>query len=124
MDAPAVFPFAIEKFIACVEAVTAHVGLKPVDLDLVVPHQANLRIIEAAAQHLGLRSEQVFVNLDRVGNTGAASVLLALSEAVAARAVKPGDLVVTVGFGGGLAWGAQLIRYNGPDDFTTPAKDA
>lgn len=124
MDAPAVFPFAVEKFIACIEAVTAHVGLKPVDLDLVIPHQANLRIIEAAAQHLGLRSQQVFVNLDRVGNTGAASVLLALSEAVAARAVKPGDLVVTVGFGGGLAWGAQLIRYNGPDDFTSPAKEA
>lgn len=86
-------------------------GMKPEDIDLFVPHQANRRIIDSAAQKLGLPEEKVFINVDRFGNTSGGSIPIALSEAVAHGRLKPGDLVMTVGFGAGLVWGANLIRW-------------
>jgi len=80
-------------------------------VSLFIPHQANLRIIEAAVKRVGLPMERVFVNVDRYGNTGAASVYVALEEAIAAGRVRPGDLVLLAAFGGGFAWGAVLIRW-------------
>jgi len=80
-------------------------------VSLFIPHQANLRIIEAAAKRVGLPMERVFVNVDRYGNTGAASVFVALEEALVAGRVKRGDLVLVAAFGGGFAWGACLIRW-------------
>lgn len=81
------------------------------DIGLFVPHQANLRIIESAAQRLGLPEEKVFINVEKYGNTSGGSIPIALSEAVEQGRLKPGMLVMTVGFGAGLVWGANLIRW-------------
>jgi len=81
------------------------------DIDCFIPHQANIRIISSAAERMGLPMERVFVNLDRYGNTSAASIPLALDEAVRSGMVKPGSLVVMVGFGAGLTWGGNVLRW-------------
>jgi len=81
------------------------------DVDLLVPHQANLRIINAVGQRLGLSEEKVCVNIQRYGNTSAASIPLALDEAVLAGRVKAGDLLLLCAFGGGLTWGSAVIRW-------------
>jgi len=86
-------------------------GFTHEQIDLFIPHQANLRIIEAAAKRVGLPMEKVFVNVDRYGNTGAASVYVALEEAVAAGRVKRGDTLLLAAFGGGFAWGAALLQW-------------
>ncbi|HVK04587.1 MAG TPA: beta-ketoacyl-ACP synthase III [Armatimonadaceae bacterium] len=106
-----VFRFAVEIMgEAAVQALTK-VGLTPADVDLFVPHQANVRIIDAAMQRLKLPPEKVYVNVDRYGNTSAASVPMALYEAWKQGKVRPGDIVVTVGFGAGLTWGANVIKW-------------
>lgn len=86
-------------------------GLEPSAIDLFVPHQANLRIIESAAKRLSLPPEKVFVNVDRYGNTSGASIPIGLYEAERSGRLKPGMLVMTVGFGAGLVWGANIIRW-------------
>jgi len=106
-----VFKVAVRMFVECTETMLARHGLRPADVDLFVPHQANLRIIEAAARRVGLPMERVFVNVDRYGNTGAASVYVALEEAVAQGRLRRGDLVLLAAFGGGFAWGAALVRW-------------
>ena len=106
-----VYKFAVQIIgEAAVQAVES-VGLKTTDVDLFIPHQANIRIIEKAAERMGLPMEKVFVNLDKYGNTSAASIPLALDEAVKTGRLKKGDLLVLVGFGGGLTWGANVIRW-------------
>ena len=86
--------------------------LRPDDIDLLVLHQANVRIVNAVAERLNVPSEKVAINLDRYGNTSAASIPLALAEAQQQGRLKRGDVVVTVGFGAGLTWGANVIRWN------------
>jgi 3-oxoacyl-[acyl-carrier-protein] synthase III len=86
-------------------------GRKPEDLTLLVPHQANYRIIDATARRLGLPMEKVFVNLDRYGNTSAASIPLALDEARRGGRIKKGDLVEMVTFGGGFTWAAAVVEW-------------
>ncbi len=81
------------------------------DVDVYVPHQANIRIIKAVAQRLGLPMDKVVVNIDRYGNTSAASIPLALDEAVKAGRIKPGSLVLIEAFGGGLTWASAVIRW-------------
>ncbi len=81
------------------------------DVDLMIPHQANLRIIDAVRQRLGLSEDRVCVNVQRFGNTSAASIPLALDEAVRGGRLKAGDLVLLCAFGGGLTWGSALIRW-------------
>jgi 3-oxoacyl-[acyl-carrier-protein] synthase-3 len=107
-----VYKFAVqimgEVALRAVEAV----DLTAADIDLLIPHQANIRIIEKAAERMGLPREKVVVNLDRYGNTSAASIPLALDEAVKAGRVQPGSLLVLVGFGAGLTWGANVIRWS------------
>jgi 3-oxoacyl-[acyl-carrier-protein] synthase-3 len=85
------------------------------DLALIVPHQANLRIIESAARSLGVSSDIFMSNLDRYGNTSAASIPIALCEAIDSGRIKPGDHIAFCGFGGGLAWAAMVITWTGPD---------
>jgi 3-oxoacyl-[acyl-carrier-protein] synthase-3 len=85
-------------------------GFKVEDVALFVPHQANLRIISAVGKRIGIPPERVFVNLDKYGNTSAASVPLALAEAKAQGRIRPGDLVLLAAFGAGLTWGSALIR--------------
>ena len=86
-------------------------GLTAADVDLFVPHQANIRIIQSAADRLGLPEEKVFKNIEWYGNTSAGSIPLGLYEAEKMGRLKKGDLVLTVGFGAGLVWGANLIRF-------------
>lgn len=86
-------------------------GLQSSDIDLFVPHQANLRIIESAAKRLGLPPERVFINVHKYGNTSGGSIPIALCEAEREGRLRRGDLVMTVGFGAGLVWGANLIRW-------------
>ena len=86
-------------------------GRKPEELSLLIPHQANFRIIDATARRLGLPMEKVFVNLDRYGNTSAASIPLALDEARRTGRIKPGDLIELVTFGGGFTWAAAVIEW-------------
>jgi 3-oxoacyl-[acyl-carrier-protein] synthase-3 len=86
--------------------------VRPCDIRLLVMHQANLRILEAVAERLDIEMDKVFVNIDRYGNTSAASVPMALTEAAQQGRLHKGDIVVTVGFGAGLTWGANVIRWN------------
>ena len=106
-----VFKYAVRAMesVACEALELA--GLKPEELDLLVPHQANYRIIDATARRLGLPMEKVFVNLDRYGNTSSASIPLALDEAKRQGRIKPGDLVEMVTFGGGFTWAAAVVRW-------------
>jgi 3-oxoacyl-[acyl-carrier-protein] synthase-3 len=92
------------------EALAAN-NLSVADLALYVPHQANIRIIKAVATRLGLPMEKVVVNVDRYGNTSAASIPIALDEAVRGGRVKPGDLVMLQAFGAGLTWASAVIRW-------------
>jgi 3-oxoacyl-[acyl-carrier-protein] synthase III len=92
------------------EVITA-AGLTASDIDHYIPHQANRRIIEAVGTRLGLRPEQVFLNIDRVGNTSSASIPIALDEAVRSGRVQPGDILLFAAFGAGLTWGAALLRW-------------
>ena len=80
------------------------------DIDLLIPHQANLRIIEAVGDRLGVPREKVYVNVDKYGNTSAATVIIALDEAIRQGRAKPGDLILLVTFGAGLTWGSTLLR--------------
>ena len=80
-------------------------------MDLFIPHQANLRIIAAVGDRLGLPAEKVYLNLERVGNTSSASIPLAMREAVDRGALKRGDLVLLAAFGGGLTWAATLLKW-------------
>ncbi len=86
-------------------------GMNPSDLSLLVPHQANLRIIQATAERLNLPMEKVFLNLERYGNTSAASIPIALDEALSAGRIKDGDYILLEAFGGGLTWASALIKW-------------
>jgi 3-oxoacyl-[acyl-carrier-protein] synthase-3 len=111
MKGSEVFKVAVRMFTECTRTILERHGLTASDVDLFVPHQANLRIIEAAAKRVDLPMERVFVNVDRFGNTGAASVYVALDEAMEAGRLRRGDLVLVAAFGGGFAWGAALLRW-------------
>ncbi len=111
MKGSEVYKVAVRMFADCAERILTRNGFSAADVSLFIPHQANLRIIEAACKRVDLPMERVFVNVDRYGNTGAASVYVALEEALAAGRIKRGDLVLLAAFGGGFAWGAVLIRW-------------
>jgi len=102
---------AIVKFPEVImEALQAN-GLQPSDIDLLVPHQANLRIAQFVQQQLGLRDDQVFNNIQRYGNTTAASIPIALCEAWEQGKVKEGNLICLAAFGSGLTWASALMRW-------------
>lgn len=111
MKGSEVFKVAVRMFGDCASQLLERHGLGADDVDLFIPHQANLRIIEAASKRVGLPMDKVFVNIDRYGNTGAASVYVALAEAVATGRLHAGDLVLLAAFGGGFTWGAALLRW-------------
>jgi 3-oxoacyl-[acyl-carrier-protein] synthase-3 len=111
MKGKEVFKFAVRAMDEVARDLLAAQGLVAADLALVVPHQANLRIIHALAQYLEVPYERVFVNLERYGNTSAASIPLALDEARKAGRLKRGDLVLLVAFGAGLTYGGALVRW-------------
>jgi 3-oxoacyl-[acyl-carrier-protein] synthase-3 len=104
-----VFKFAVHRVRELVKEVLAACELKPADIKLVVPHQVNQRILDAAFDGIGIPAEQVMVNLDRYGNTSAASVPIALDEAIRSGRARSGDTLLLLAFGGGMTWGATLL---------------
>jgi len=111
MEGKKVFIFATEIIPKIIEEVTAKAGIKPADLDYIIPHQANLRIIDHITKKTGIEREKFLLNLDRFGNTAAASVGLVMDENRRNGIIKPGSLVLVLGFGGGLSWGGLLIQF-------------
>lgn len=111
MNGPEVFKFAVKVMSQASLAVLRQAGLKKSDLDFLIPHQANTRIIEAARHRLGLDPGQVLVNIDRYGNTSAASIPIALDEALTSGKIKPGNIVLMVAFGAGLTWASCVVRW-------------
>lgn len=111
MQGPALFAQAVKLVAAVCDEVLAAAGVAKAELAHVVAHQANVRLIDAVAQRVGLARERFRVNIDRVGNTSAASIPIALDEAARAGAIAAGQLVLLVGLGAGLAWGAQVLRW-------------
>jgi 3-oxoacyl-[acyl-carrier-protein] synthase-3 len=111
MVGPDVFKFAVDIFIRQANEVCEKAGVALDDIDLWVPHQANYRIIDAAARRIGLPIERVAINIDEYGNTSSASIPLALDEAIRKGRVKSGDHVLLAGFGSGLTWGATLLKW-------------
>ena len=127
MEGNQTYRFATKTMATTALAAISHAGLEPSDIDLFIPHQANIRIIEAVAKGLGLPMDRMFVNLDKYGNTSAASVPIALAEAVDSGRVKVGDHVVLVAFGAGftsgavaIEWTADPARSAGVDDAIRP----
>lgn len=111
MEGQFVFKLAVQKFPEVIDEALQKVGLKVTDIDMFVPHQANLRISQLVQRRLGLRDDQVWNNIQKYGNTTAASIPIALCEAWEAGAVKEGDLVCLAAFGSGFTWGSALIRW-------------
>ncbi len=111
MEGREVFRHAVEKLAETAHTSLAAAGLEASDVDWIVPHQANLRIISRTAQKMGVEMDRVVVTVQDHGNTSAASIPLALSVGVARGQIKPGDLLVTEAIGGGLAWGSVVLRW-------------
>src|SRR5260370_2338089 len=120
MKGAEVFKVAVRMFAECTERILTRNGFTADDVTLFIPHQANLRIIEAAAKRVSLPMDRVFVNVDRYGNTGAASVYVAMEEAVSAGRIKKGDLILTAAFRGGFASGTALVRWLAANDDRGP----
>jgi 3-oxoacyl-[acyl-carrier-protein] synthase-3 len=111
MNGKEVFKFAVRALETSVRDILALAGKTPADIDLLIPHQANLRIIEHVSKKMGLSKEKVYVNLQKYGNTSAASIPIALDEARTEGRFKSGDLLVLSGFGAGLTYGANIIKF-------------
>ncbi len=111
MSGPDVYKNAVRAMSDAALRVLAECGLSVEDVDLLVPHQANRRIIEAIGQRLSIDPDKVYMNLDHTGNTSAASVPLALDEAISGGRLKKGDLVLMIVFGGGFTWGASVVEW-------------
>lgn len=111
MSGREVFKVAVNTMIEAVEKVLDSAGILQEDVSLLIPHQANIRIIEAMGKRLNIPQEKVFVNLQKYGNVSAGSTIIALDEAVKQGRVVDGDIIVIVTFGGGLTWGATVIRW-------------
>lgn len=106
-----VFKLAINNITNLIYETVEKNGLKLSDIDLIIPHQSNLRIIEATMEKLGLPMEKAFVNIDKYGNTSSASIPIAIDEARKEGRVKKGNIIMLVAFGGGLTWGSSIIKW-------------
>jgi 3-oxoacyl-[acyl-carrier-protein] synthase-3 len=111
MQGNEVFRKAVRAVVESAAATLDKAGVTPADIDLFIPHQANVRIIEAVNQRLGIPMDKTVVNIDRYGNTSAASIPLALAEAAQAGRLNDGDLVLLSGFGAGMTWASVLLRW-------------
>jgi 3-oxoacyl-[acyl-carrier-protein] synthase-3 len=106
-----VFKNAVRSMCEAVDAVLERAGVSKEDVDLLVPHQANIRIIEATARYAGMSMDRVWVNVDRYGNTSSATIPVALHEARQAGSIGEGSLVLMTTFGAGLTWAGMLVRW-------------
>ena len=111
MDGKETFKNAVQAMCSAANEVLARCEIDITKIKCVIPHQANRRIIDAVGERLGTRPEQMFVNLHKYGNTSAASVAIALDEAVRSGCVVRGDLILVIAFGAGLTWGAAIIEW-------------
>jgi 3-oxoacyl-[acyl-carrier-protein] synthase-3 len=111
MNGNAIFKVAVRAMADAVNHLLRQTGLKLEDIKLLIPHQANLRIIEATTKLLKFPSERVFIDIHKYGNTSSASTIIALDEARKAGRIRPGDVVMIVAFGAGLTWGGVAIRF-------------
>ena len=111
MNGREVFKFAVRKMPEASVNVIEKIGLNKEDVDYLIPHQANIRIMEAARERLGIPEERMNTSIRKYGNTSAASIGIALSESAKDGSIKDDDLIVMVGFGGGLTWGAVAVRW-------------
>lgn len=111
MQGREVFKNAVRSMADACDRALDGARLSAADIDLLIPHQANVRIIEATAKHAGISMDKVFVDVDRYGNTSAASIPIALDEAVEQRRVKEGAIVMFVAFGAGFTWGSMVVRF-------------
>lgn len=111
MNGREVFKFAVRVLGSSAEEALRKAGMTKEDVDFLIPHQANTRIIDTAVQRLGLSRDKVVVNLDRYGNMSSASIPVALDEAVQRGKIKKDDTLVLVGFGGGMTWGASVMKW-------------
>ena len=105
------FKFAVRTFVSLIKGTCEDAGVDPAKLKLVVPHQVNARILQAAMERLGWPEEKMLINIHKYGNTSAATVPVALDEAVREGRLEKGKLVVLIAFGAGLTWGASLLRW-------------
>lgn len=115
MNGRAIYEFAVHAVPEAVKATAAKAGIRVEEIDFLVPHQANRRIINAAAERLGMKQEQIVSNVDELGNTSAASIPLALWQAIRRKQVVPPSTLALVGFGGGLTWGAAIVKWTAVD---------
>jgi 3-oxoacyl-[acyl-carrier-protein] synthase-3 len=111
LEGKLVFKNAVTRLLETAQALLARNNLQAHDVDFIVPHQANLRINEMVREQLGLPAQKVFNNIQRYGNTTAATIPICLSEAVQEGRLKSGSLVMTLAFGAGFTWGGNLIRW-------------
>ncbi len=111
MDGPAVFKFAVKVLAEVAEEAMHQAGITAAQIDWLIPHQANIRIMQATARKLGLPAEKCIVTVDSHGNTSAASIPLALDAAVRSGRIKRGDMLLLEGVGGGFTWGATVLKY-------------
>jgi len=111
MQGKKLFPFAVRSMEDATRKCLDQAGWSPADVDLFIPHQANLRIIDGVRERLGLPSEKVYVNIDRYGNTSSASIAIGLDELVRARRIRPGTKLAFAAFGGGATWGASTMTW-------------
>jgi 3-oxoacyl-[acyl-carrier-protein] synthase-3 len=111
MDGRDIFKHAIHAMHAATLEALDRCGLELDQIDCIIPHQANGRIVDALMERLGAREDQVFTNVERYGNTGGASVPIALAEAADSGTIHPGDLVLLIAFGAGLTWGATVMEW-------------
>lgn len=112
MKGDGVFKYAVRAMEDASKQVLTNAGLSIDDVDVLIPHQANVRIVDAVYRRLGVAENKVIVNLDRYGNTSSATIPIALDEAVRGGRIKKGDVVLMVTFGGGLTWGSVLVRFS------------
>lgn len=112
MEGNEVFKFAVRKMEEISLKVIQKTNLKLQDIDFLVPHQANMRIIESARKKLKLREDKVYINLENYGNMSSASIPVALDEAVRKNKIKNNDVILLIGFGGGLTWGAMVLKWH------------
>jgi 3-oxoacyl-[acyl-carrier-protein] synthase-3 len=111
MTGKEVYKQAVTAMLSAAKKALEQAGLSIHDIACVIPHQANVRIIDAIADRLGISRDKMFVNVDRYGNTSAAAVAIALDEANRSGRIKPGDYVLMVVFGGGLTWASTVIEW-------------
>ena len=111
MEGKETFKLAVNAMVTASTNVLANAGVSPEDIAMVIPHQANIRIIQAVAKRLDVPEERVYCNIENTGNTSAASIVISFDDAVRSGKLKRGDLVLITSFGAGLTWGAMLFRY-------------